>query len=371
MRICYVAGIGSIHTQRWVKYFANQGHEVHVITMGSSEVHDIKNVTFHELGRIRLEIRFISYGVNLLFYAIQIRKLMREIKPEIIHAHYIMSWGFLGMLSGFHPFILTSWGSDVLIDPKRYPLLRFLFKRTLAKADLITCSGEHMIPRMVELGASENKINIIYFGVDTQTFSPTHRSDVKKGELGISGSPTIISLRNLKPIYDVESLIKAVPLVLAKVPEAKFLIAGDGEQRDYLKGLAQSLGVSDSIRFVGWISNNELPKYLASADIYVSTSLSDGLAVSTTEAMACGLPVIITDFGDNKRWVEDGVNGFLVPLHDPEALASRIIYLLHNEYDRIRFGRTNRQIIEGRNNYEREMGKMGELYERLIDGYAR
>jgi glycosyltransferase involved in cell wall biosynthesis len=371
MRICYIAGIGSLHTQRWVRYFANQGHDVHVITLGSSEVNTVKNVRLYELKSIRPQIRFISYGANLLFYAIQVRKLIREIRPDIIHAHYITLWGFLGMLSGFHPFVLTAWGSDVLTDPKHNPIWRVLTKYALAKADLITCDAEHIIPKMIELGAIKERIYTIYFGIDTRAFNPACRDETKREELDISGWPTIISLRNLKPIYDVESLIRAAPLVVAQVPEVRFIIAGDGEQRDYLKDLAKSLGVSESVRFVGWISNDELPKYLALADIYVSTSLSDaGLASSTAEAMACGLPVVITDFGDNERWVEDGVNGFLISMHDPEALASRIIHLLRNQDDRIRFGQANRKIIEERNNYEREMGKMGKLYEQLIDGYT-
>jgi glycosyltransferase involved in cell wall biosynthesis len=103
--------------------------------------------------------------------------------------------------------------------------------------------------------------------------------------------------------------------LLKEVPEAKFLLIEKGSQEEMLKGLAQSLGISDSVKFVGWVTPDELPHYLSSADIYVSTSLSDaGLASSTAEAMACGLPVIITDFGDNRSWIKDEENGFLIPL---------------------------------------------------------
>jgi glycosyltransferase involved in cell wall biosynthesis len=127
------------------------------------------------------------------------------------------------------------------------------------------------------------------------------------------------------------------------------------------------LGISQSVKFTGRIPNDELPEYLSSADIYVSTSLSDaGLAGSTAEAMACGLPVIITDFGDNGKWVEDEINGFLIPLRDPEALASKIIQLIRDEEIRDRFGRINRQIIEERNDWQKEMRKIEELYESLM-----
>ena len=156
--------------------------------------------------------------------------------------------------------------------------------------------------------------------------------------------------------------------MLREVPEAKFLLIEKGSQEAALKELAKSLGVLDSVRFVGWVPGDELPQYIASADIYVSTALSDaGLAASTAEAMACGLPVIITDFGDNKKWVEDGVNGFIIPSQAPEALASKIVHLLKDEEIRKRFGSINREVITERNDWEKEMGKMAKLYEKLIE----
>ncbi len=102
-------------------------------------------------------------------------------------------------------------------------------------------------------------------------------------------------------------------------------------------------------------------------DVYVSTSLSDaGIDASTAEAMACGLPVVVTDVADNKKWVDNGVNGFVVPVKDPKSLAEKIIYLLQNEDIRKKFGKINRKIIEERNNYYKEMKKMEDIYKELI-----
>ncbi len=367
MRICFIAGVGSVHTQRWVKYFANKGHEVHLITIGSSEVQGINNVRLHELNILRPQIRIISYGANLIFNAMQVRKLLKEIKPDLINAHYIMNWGFLGVLSGFHPFILTVWGSDVLIDPKRYLPVKILTKYALAKADLITCDGENMLRGLTNLNTQSEKIRLIYFGVDTQLFSPVWRDEKIKEELGMSNSPVIISCRHLRAVYDVESLVKAVPLVLEKAPEAQFIIGSDGYQKDYLKSLAASLGVSGSIKFIGWINHGELPRHLASSDIYVSTSLSEGgVSITTMEAMACGLTVIVTDTGDNKKWIKDGISGYIIPVRSPEILASKIIFLLRNSEVRRKLALTNRQIVEEKANYQKEMDKMERLYESVV-----
>ena len=373
MRICFLAGPGSIHTRRWVSWFAQKGHDVHIvfpesifspysIKVGGTSLHPFKTMPI------------ISPTSHLFLQPLdhwRVRHIIRRIKPDILHAHYLINYGFRAACSGFHPLVLTAWGSDVLVQAKRSNISRWEVNFALKRADMVTCDGEHIIGELVKLGAGREKIKLIYFGIDTRKFSPRPRGENLRKELAIFDSPVIISLRSLKPIYDVESLIKAIPSVLKGIPSAKFIIAGDGEQRKDLENLGVSLGISGSIRFVGFVENDELPQYLASADIYVSTSLSDTVAVSTAEAMACGLPVVITDFGDNRKWVEDGVNGFVVPLRNPEALASKIIYLLQNEEKGRKFGQANRQTIEQRMNQEKEMGRMEKLYNELIERYRR
>lgn len=366
MKICFIAP-PSIHTNRWLRYFANNGHEVHLITSSKPSGDSINNIELHFLKRFGPQIRVANYLINSLPLVLQFKRLIRDINPDIIHAHQIMDTTLLGAVSGFRPFVVTPWGSDILISSQKSRISRWIVEYVLKRADLITTDGEHLREPLLELGADPQKINLIYFGVDTGKFKPGQRDERLREELGILNSPTIISLRRFETIYDIESLITAVPLVLREVPEAKFLLIERGSQEAELKKLAKSLGVSDSVRFVGWVPGDELPRYLASADIYVSTSLSDaGLAASTAEAMACGLPVIITDFGDNRKWVEDGVNGFIIPPKAPEVLAAKIIHLLKDEETRKRFGGINRGIIVERNNWEKEMGKMAKLYEGLI-----
>jgi glycosyltransferase involved in cell wall biosynthesis len=177
----------------------------------------------------------------------------------------------------------------------------------------------------------------------------------------------VISLRNLEPIYDVETLIRAIPLVLKEVPDVKFIIVGKGSEEEKLKNLAKELRISESVRFVGFIPNDELPKYLRTVDVYVSTSLSDaGISASTAEAMACGLPVIITKTGENEKWIEDGENGFLIPVKNSEILAEKIIFLLENKNVAQKIGIAARKTIEERNSYFREMSKMEKIYEEII-----
>ncbi|MBS7632040.1 glycosyltransferase [Candidatus Bathyarchaeota archaeon] len=365
MRICYLANAASVHTVRWVKYFIEKGHEVHIV---SFEEATIKGATMHIL-KLPVLVKNATFALKLAL-VFQIYILLRRIKPDVVHAHYVTNYGLFSALSNCKPFVLTAWGSDILTVPgERFlsKIKRLISKLVLSRTDLVTCDAEHMKAALNQLGVQKNKIVLIFFGVDTKKFCPRQKSDVLEKKFGIGDAPVVISLRNLEPLYDVESLVKSIPLVLREVPKSKFIIAGRGSEEHRLKELAESLGVSSSVNFIGFVPNDELPQYLNSVDVYVSTSLSDaGIAASTAEAMACGLPVIVTDVADNRKWVTDGENGFVVLGKAPEILAEKIIYLLKNEHIRKHFGEANRHIIEERNNYYKEMKKMETLYTELI-----
>lgn len=357
MRICFIAS-KSIHTKRWIEYYSKKGYDIHLITNESDDYHKCKVY----------EVNYKLWSLSPLFKAIAIRKIVRRIKPDIVHAHQVTPFGLYGYLSGCKPFVLTAWGSDIFIMPKKSILIKYLTKLVLKHADLITCDSVHLNDEMVHLDANSEKIEIILFGTDSKKFDPCKRDESFKANLFPSKSKVVISLRNLKPIYNVKTLIKSIPMVLDVHPETKFLICGRGTEEDLLKQMASSLNVSNSIKFLNWIPNDDLPKYIASSDIYVSTSLSDGgLAASTAEAMACELPVIITDFGVNREWVEDGVNGYIVPLKDPNSLAKKIIFLLNNEKIRQDFGKRSRKVIEERLDYYKELEKMDNLYNELVN----
>ena len=368
MKICYLADAESIHTQRWVRYFAHRGHEVHLISKKSGC--SLQGVELHLLRRLPESAAFAP--LNLFFTVIQIRKTIREIAPDILHSHYILDYGLYGSLTGFHPFVASAWGTDILVVPNQSKILRALTRYALGTVNMITCDGENTKSAIIELGINEEKIKLISHGIDTHRFHPGRRDETLRAELGLSGHSTVISVRNLKPIYDLVSFIEAMPLVLRVVPDAKFIVAGDGPEKEALVRLAKARGVLDQVIFSGAIPHERIPDYLASSDAYVSTSLSDGgIAVSTLEAMASGLAPVATDVGDVRRWIKDGVNGFVVPTRDPVMLAEKIIYMLQNKDVLKSFGATNRLIIEDRADYYKEMEKVGRIYESLIEGHKK
>ena len=384
MKLCFAANADSIHTRRWVSFFVKQGHDVTVVTHSKEKIEganmirlptlfesEIKNPLLLTIlkpffGKLRTG-RIFSFGVNLILGLFKAPKIIRNLKPDLVHAHFVSNYGLYAALSGVKPFVLTPWGTDVLVLANKNFLFNRVTKFVLKKADLITSDGDNTIEAVVKLGADPSKIKKIYFGVDTDSFSPSKRDPEYINKITSGKKVTVISLRGLDPIYNVELLVKAIPLALKEYPDLFFIIVGRGSQSDYLKQLAKELNVESNVKFIPFLSDDDLRKILASCDIYVSTSLSDsGLAASTAEAMASGLPVLITETGSSKDWVTDNVNGFIISKDSPFFLAEKIILLAKDEKMRKSFGEKNRSIIKERQDYRGEMTKMENLYLKLI-----
>jgi glycosyltransferase involved in cell wall biosynthesis len=361
MKICYIADGSSIHTQRWINYFAAKDHEVHLIYWKTRPGYH-QNVRIHYLKRFAPAIWPVTRYFSFLRWIFQVRRLLKEIKPDVLDSHFVIDNGLLAACSGFHPYVVTAWGSDVLIFPRRNFIWRMVARYVLKRADKIICDSEVVKAGLLTLGARPEKITKVYNGINTGQFSPQKSDEALKSKLGVKGSPVVISIRHLRPLYNVEMLVRAVPLVLEQAPQARFVIAGDGYQRGYLEKLTAELGVAQNVSFIGYLPHDELPGYLASSDIYVTTSRSDSSSQSLQEAMACELAPVATDLPANREWINDGENGFIVPQDDHKALAEKIVYLIENSETRAKFGKINRKLIVDNAEYEKEMGKVEKLY---------
>lgn len=362
MRICFLAAGNSVHSYRWVRFFAERGHDVHWLSLTPSDYPAHERIRFVQLGQ------GTGGTLQLAGQALRIRGIIRDIRPDILHAHYAGSYGLLGLLAGVRPFVVTAWGSDILFSGREWGKSAII-KKVLRRADLITCDAHHMVDAMRGLGADATKIRIVYFGVETDRFCPGTADPAMVSQWGAEGRPIVISLRSLEPVYDIETLIKAVPLVARVCPEVRVIIAGTGSLDKTLRNNVAAKELNDQVLFIGRYANSELPRMLRCAQVYVSTSLSDaGIAASTAEAMACGLPVVVTNTGENDRWITDGETGFLVKAGDSRTLADRMIRLLNDAPLRESMGKCAQQLIGERNSYVSEMEKMERYYTQLTSG---
>lgn len=357
MRLCFLGDVRSIHVQKFIKYFSEK-HETHLISfdyIGDSRVKPglefFANINTHV---------YLLKKSRLLLTPLIAQYLVNTIKPDLVQAHFITNYGFLGAFSGVHPLVVSAMGDDVLIHPFQNKLYKNLVIYALKNADFITCDGVNSTMQIRELGIPREKIELVYPGIDMTLFHPSKRV--------LSDEQIVFYPRGFDKIYDTDTLLAAMRIIHEKRPDVKFMLLGIGTEFDKFRNDVLKTDLWKSVQYLGHIPNHELPEYLASADVSITTALSDGgVPVSTIEALACGVPVVSTDAGDAKFWVRNNESGYVVDKQNPEMVADRVLTILSDDEKRIQFGKRARQIVEKSQDYTLEMKKIEELYNKLIN----
>ena len=356
MKVCYLSAAWSVHTHRWARHFARRGYEVTVVSFHPGSL-DWEGIQVFEL-----PTPFSRSQANILLNLSKARRLVQEIDPDILHAHVVTSYGLAGALAGRHPFVVTAWGSDVLVQAEESWVYRQIVRFVLKRADLITSMADHMTRHLIERGyAAASKIVTLPFGVDIDVFNLRKRTR-RHGD----GLPLVVSTRRLDHGLDVHLFIQAIPQVLECYPDAHFVVAGDGPLRPQLERLATDLGIAKRVEFRGQIPHEEMSGLLGQADVFVSTSRSDGNNVSLNEAMACGAFPVATDIPANRAWIEPGQNGLLLPCLDADGLAQKIIEALRQPDWRQATMAQNWEIIRTQASWTHKMAKMENLYASMV-----
>jgi len=355
LKICYLANAQSIHTQRWARHFARQGNQVSVVSFEPGSIEGVEIIALTKI--------LPFHRLNILWNLGKVRKMVCQVRPDVLHAHYVTSYGFAGALTGKHPFVVTAWGTDVLIMPEVSRTYRQMVRFALRRADLVTSMADHMTQLLLHRGyVTAEQLVTLPFGVDTNHFNLSRRSKPH-------GEPPfkVVSTRRLDTGMDVDTLVRAIPIVMASImgEPIRFIFAGDGPCRREIEGIARNLKVGDVIEFLGEVSHQDMPALLGQADVFVSTSPSDGNNISLNEAMACGAFPIATDIPANRAWINSGKNGFLYPCRDREQLANRIIEALRRPDLRQQVMPENWEIISTRASWAHSMKEMESHYHRL------
>lgn len=327
------------------------------------------------LVRIPLDLRLatksgsVGWFLKMFVRGLIFRRSIKRLRPDLLIVNGITGtnpFGLCGASSGFHPFVVLVWGSDILIEARDSVVFRMIAKFVLRRADGVLVDSEVKARAAVELGCSRNKIWKFPWGIDLDLFNSSTDCSNLKEQLGWEDKDVIVSTRNHYPIYGVEYLVRAIPTVVKEIPDARFLIIGEGPCTNNLKEKSERLGIVEYVRFIGKVPNKMLAKYLGAADVYVSTAFSDGASNSLLESMACGLPVVVTDIPGNQEWIQNGKNGFLVPIKDSKALAERIVSLLRNKEMRKFASDTNSELAKAKADWKKNANVLYETVERLV-----
>jgi glycosyltransferase involved in cell wall biosynthesis len=354
MRILLLAGANSIHTVRWANGLSQCGVDVHVVSVHAALSQFNSSISLHILSN-RTPFGYISS-------VFEVRKLISEIQPDLINAHYATGYGLLMRLVNFKPSLLSVWGSDIYDFPEKSFFHRIFLRNNLKAATAIASTSRCMASKTSEI-FQHKSLFITPFGVDELTFRP-YLPTYKNNEVIVIGT-----VKTMKPIYGIDILIKAFAKawkVLKEPNNIKLVIAGDGPELPVLKNLAAELGVINQVVFHGHVEHSDVPELINQLDVFCAFSRFESFGVAILEASACQKPVIVSDADGPSEVVINECTGIIVPKEDINASANAMVRLIQCENLRKQMGINGRQHVIENYTWEMSLDLMIKVYEDVI-----
>ena len=366
MKVLLLGNPESPHTVRWVKALAFKGVQVRLLSLNKVPEYlfaDQSNVEVQTLG---LSNRFVMHKnprfIKIVYLRIlpTMKRAIKSFRPDILHSHYVSSYGLLGALTDFHPYVISIWGSDIYRFPHRSWMNRLLVTHSLNKADAILSTSDNMVSQIKRF--TRKPVEIIPFGIDTNTFRPVG--------LNSRENPFVIgTVKNLKKIYGIDILIKAFKRITDwnSDLDLKLLIVGEGRERRNLERLANKLGISQKIEFVGNVEPDQVPYYINRMDVFAALSVCrESFGVSVLEAGACQKPVVVSNVSGFTEIVRHNFTGLVVPQNDVSKSAEALHRLIHNPSLRYELGGNARTHVEEHYGFASSISGLLKIYNRML-----
>ena len=363
MRLLLLSDANSSHTLKWVRGIT-QYHEVCLFSLSDPE-----HETYQGISKLRIispgikkeSARSRWMGPKLLYLRAlpRLKRTVREFKPNLMHAHFATSYGLLGSLTGFHPYILSVWGSDVFEFPINASWKRKLLEFNLRRSDLILSTSKAMATEVNKY--TRNEVLVTPFGIDTEIFKPLDAKSLFNQEDIVVGT-----IKSLEEIYGIDYLIKSFTEVLRKYPgiPLKLLIVGKGSQEESLRALTRELGIESKTTFTGWVNHNQVVDYYNMLDIYCALSIcNESFGVAVLEASACELPVIVTDKGGLPEVVERDVTGLIINPGNVEEASQALELLVKSKHQRKSMGKKGRAKVLKEYQWDHNLHQMLGIYD--------
>lgn len=365
MRILYFSRNYTIHDHRFLSALANTAHRVYFLRLeGGSQVYEERPLP-KEVEAVEWvggkEPARLKDGWRLLE---DLRRVIRQIKPDLIQAGPIQRSAFLAALTGFHPLVSMSWGYDLLHDADQDRLWRWATRYTLKHSDAFVGDCDTIRNLAISHGMAKERIVTFPWGIDLHHFNVKTFERSPAHSLGGSNVATfkLLSTRNFEPIYGIDVIAHAFVLAAMQRPELQLILLGGGSQWAPIRQILLVGGVFDRVAFPGTLSFTDLPGYYQDADLYVCASHSDGTSISLLEAFACGTPAIVADIPGNREWITPGETGWLFRDGDAEALAIAILHAMDERQQLPSMGQKARQVAEARADWETNFPQLEKAY---------
>jgi glycosyltransferase involved in cell wall biosynthesis len=351
VRIATLANAAVIHTRRWVEYFRARGHDVTLFSLEPAPA---------GLSAVALPRAPLPDALRYPLARVALKRALEALEPDLVDAHYVPNYGLLAALCGVRPWVVTAWGSDLLVSAARDPLRAARTRFVLRRADHVLADSDGLVAAARAGGAPADRVTRMTWGVELDRFRPAAAR-----EPGL-----LLSTRMHEEVYDLPTLLRGVARVMAARPQTRLVIAGDGSLRPTLEREAQRLLPAGRHEFVGRLAPSALADWLARAEIYLSASRSDSTSVSLLEAMASGAIPVVTDLEGNREWVGPDDGARLFPPGDAEGLAVALLSALDDAAWAERARARNRRVVAERGEWNAEMGRIEALFEALARPHA-
>jgi glycosyltransferase involved in cell wall biosynthesis len=339
-----------------LQYFRDQGHEVSIVSFTPG--------TF-DFG---IDLHYLQHPWPIhheranWHYLLQLPRLWRtvnRIDPQLLNAHFLSSYGFLGALirPADRPYVVSLHGSDILRFPQRSLIHRWITKFALARADLVTSVAEHMTKALHQYLSRDKEILTLQYGVDTSLFRPPDPYQARQ--------PVCLSTRKMVPLANLEDVILSAKWLKRLESPIHLSLANNGPLFNMLTEKVKQLDLCDRVSFLNRVSQFDMANLLRTASLYISLTGSDGASLSLMEAMACGAFPIVADIPANREWINDGFNGYLVPAGSPQLVARRLDEAWRQRDLRRKAARLNWALIQEKGDYWKNMSVIESTYECL------
>ena len=345
--LCLLGDATSPHVQRWAREMRRRGWRVSLVTARPAPLEGVE---------VR-QIRPIRRSADWLLRVQETRRHVAELSPDILHAHYVTSYGYLAARCGRRPLVMTAWGSDLLVTPRRNPWLRWLTGWALRRADLITGDSASLVDAARGYGPA-CPVEEIHWGVDLQRFQPVpwhHKPGLQ-----------LVSLRAWEPNYNIDTIVEAFALLRSRRPAnapLRLHLLGGGSLEPALRAQIQRGGLQGSVLLHGRLDDAGMARILGESRVSISVPSSDATSVAVLESMACGLPVVASRLQANAHWLSPQ---WLVEPRDAEALAAQLEQLLANDDLAQAAGQQNAARIARDGDRAVQMDRMHALYQQLL-----
>lgn len=354
MKLLLLADINSVHIKKWARSFAERNIETGIYSL--SAPHD----NWYESHGIKLLSPKDSSATSRLsyfFHANDLKQCITAFVPDIVHAHYATSYGMLLRNSGFHPGVLSVWGSDILVFPKKSFIRRILLKKNLRYADVILATGESLKKETSRYVKSH--IGVVPFGVDTSFFKPSQQRD--------ESTLMISTAKALEKIYGIDLLIDVFAALRKKYNHIYLTVAGDGTMKQHYINQVNKLGLDKFVTFTGKLTPEQVAELYGISNIAAFLSVSESFGVSVLEASACGLPVISSAVGGFKDVIKDNETGFLVNRNEKNALIEKFSLLIENKDLRLQMGKQGRDFVVKEFEWKTCVDEQIKVYQSLLE----